>query len=99
MLKNLTTIGILTTSLFTAFPALSLPGSDFNFYRGDTNSTDFHTTTYENGLSGQNAEAFKQFVNVEASALNLEEMQARELNISDLVMGASHFLTRHEYLD
>jgi len=66
--------------LLATSPVLAVPGTDFDFYRADNDPTDFHTETYNNNLTGENAEAFQEFVNTEASSLDLSNIQARKLD-------------------
>jgi hypothetical protein len=56
--------------------------SDFSFFRGASNPTRFHNTTYSNNLNG--AAAFQQFANTESTKLDLNTINARKLDPSKL---------------
>lgn len=89
------TTGILVTSLLMTSPVmmapvLATPNSDFDFYRADNNPTNFHTNSYPNSLTGHNAAAFQQFVNTEASALDLNTINARRLDTTRLELSSSY---------
>lgn len=56
--------------------------SDFPIYRGSISPTDFHSVTNSNGDVG--ADAFQQFANTEASALDLSTLNARKLDATQL---------------
>ena len=86
MKNNHLTINVITASILLATPVLAVPSSDFDFYRADTNPTDFHTTAYSNGLDGNSAAAFQEFVNTEAQALDLLTIDARKLDTSKLTL-------------
>ena len=77
-------LSLIAASLFTTSPALALPGTDFNFHRANNNPTEFHQTTYANGQSG--VDAFQQFVNQEAQALDLNAINARKLDLGHLTL-------------
>ncbi|MDJ0900941.1 MAG: hypothetical protein QNJ55_19225 [Xenococcus sp. MO_188.B8] len=55
--------------------------SDFPFYRGNNNPTDFHSVV--NG-SDVGVDAFQEFSRTESSAIDLSELQARKLDTSNL---------------
>ena len=77
-------LGIIASSLITVPAALAIPGSDFDFYRAENTPTSFHTTTYENNLTGDNGEAFQEFVNIDAATLDLDTINSRKLDSSKL---------------
>lgn len=84
---NLSTlIGAVTT--ISCSVAIATPANAFNFYRGEENPTEFHTTTYSNGLTG--ADAFQQFVNTEYQALDLGQIGARQLDTNSLLLRNDH---------
>lgn len=83
-------ISILTSYLLFSTPALAVPGTDFNFYRADNNPTNFHTTSYTNGLTGNNAAAFQNFVTTEGSALDLNTINAKRLDSTKLELNHSY---------
>ena len=85
IMKNIyKTTGILVSSLLFTAPVFAAPDSDFDFYRADSNPTNFHTTTYGNGLTGENADAFQQFATIDSNALDLALIDARKLDSSKL---------------
>jgi|GEM_PF-3363652 len=79
------TFFIVSSLLFTT-PVFAIPNSDFDFYRAENNPTDFHATTYGNGLTGSNANAFQEFVNTDAQALDLSTINGRKLDSSKLTI-------------
>ena len=79
-------IGVVTT--ISCSVAIATPANAFTFYRGDENPTEFHTTTYSNGLTG--ADAFQQFVNTEYQALGAEQIGARPLDTNSLLFRNDH---------
>ena len=89
--KNLF-LGLGTASLAIAatLPANAIFSfSDFDFHRYDSPDTEFHTTEYldEDGNSmGQGLSAFEQFIHEEASAIDLEQLNARRLDATKLDM-------------
>lgn len=96
-----TTINSKSQSLRSNFPLLigsvaaiscsltvATPASAFDLYRGDENPTEFHTTTYNNGLTG--ADAFQQFVNTEYQAIDMESIEARQLDTNSLFFQNDH---------
>lgn len=88
-LKNLSLfIGTITLAVGAALPAkANFSFSDFDFYRHNDPATEFHTTEYTNddgSDAGQGVEAFQQFVNQEASAIDLNELNARKLDATKL---------------
>lgn len=87
--KKLTTTGILALLIAGTIPIK--PGktnsnlSDFPFYRAADNPTTFHTTTYEvDGEDLTGVDAFQQFSNTERNALDLDAVEARELDLTKL---------------
>lgn len=81
----------LTTIALTI--AVTLPAnanfsfSDFDFNRHNSPATKFHTTEYTNedgSNAGQGVNAFQQFVHEEASAIDLDELNARRLDATKL---------------
>lgn len=78
------TLGIVTSFFLLNSPVLALPGTDFDFYRANSDPTDFHQTTYDNGLSG--VDSFQQFVNTEFQALDLDTIKARKLDLRNLTL-------------
>ena len=63
--------------------------SDFSFYRQAENQTSFHTTEYTNedgSSAGTGLQAFQQFVHKEASAINLDDLNARKLDANRLTL-------------
>ena len=71
-------------SLITTPATLAVPGSDFDFFRAENIPTSFHTTTYENELTGNKGEAFQDFVNIDALTLDLGTINSRKLDSSQL---------------
>ena len=87
--KNLLlSIGTVTLAVGAALPArANFSFSDFNFYRHNDPATEFHTTEYLNddgSDAGLGVQAFQQFVNQEASAIDLDELNARKLDATKL---------------
>ncbi|MEM7761357.1 MAG: DUF4114 domain-containing protein [Cyanobacteria bacterium P01_A01_bin.40] len=86
--KSLLFLGGLSLALLATLPAqASFSFSDFTFFRKDDALTNFHTTEYLNddGTSaGTGLDAFQQFVHQEASAINLDELNARKLDSTKL---------------
>ncbi|MGD1918328.1 MAG: Ig-like domain-containing protein [Pleurocapsa sp.] len=77
----LTTIALTFAATFPANANFSF--SDFNFHRHNNSATEFHTTEYTNedgSNAGQGVNAFQQFVREEASAIDLDELNARRLD-------------------
>ena len=83
-------ISSLTLSIGVISPALAtFSFSNFSFYRQAENQTSFHTTEYTNedgGSVGQGLQAFQQFVHTEASAINLDDLNARKLDANRLTL-------------
>ena len=79
-------LGILIAGFLPTEPGSSSSTlSDFPFFRASTNPTEFHTTTYN--VDGQNltgVNAFQQFSNTERNALDLDAVEARELDLTKL---------------
>lgn len=61
---------------------LNSNSSDFPIVRGSLNPTNFHSVTDSNGNVG--ADAFQQFANTESSALDLNALNARKLDTTQL---------------
>ncbi|MGK7894199.1 MAG: Ig-like domain-containing protein [Xenococcus sp. (in: cyanobacteria)] len=87
--KKITTVGALGILIAGFFPTeagiSSSTLSEFPFYRASSNLTEFHTTTYS--VDGENltgVDAFQQFSNTERSALDLDAVEARELDLTKL---------------
>lgn len=92
--KNLSLfLGTITIAVGATLPANAIFSfSDFNFHRHNSPATQFHTTEYTNqdgSIAGTGVEAFNQFVHEEASAVDLDELNARRLDASKLNISES----------
>ena len=81
-------LGTISLSLGTAVSAkANFSFSDYNFYRYSNLETEFHTTDYVNkdgSDAGKGVAAFQQFVNEEASAIDLSKLNSRKLDATKL---------------
>ena len=81
-------LGAIALAIGSTLPAkASFNFSDLNFYRYNNPATVFHTTDYTNddgSSAGRGVDAFQQFVRQEASAIDLEELNARKLDATKL---------------
>ncbi len=81
-------LGTVSLTLGLAVPAkANFSFSSYNFYRHNSPATKFHTTDYVNedgSDAGKGVIAFQQFVREEASAIDLDELNTRKLDATEL---------------